>query len=248
MLFSGYNERSPRTSATSASVKPRSSGKLRLEGNFQAEGIAMTSKRPPVSFVGEHLALDFLNTIATPRGVRIEWLGDGNDLVDWLEQAGAIEAAAATGIRESGRGQLDEVARQARQFREWLRGFVAGRMGKPLRTTAPALAPLNELLAGDNSFQRIEAVGDGRRLLLRRVSRWESPGELLQPVAEAAADLICHQDFRLIRSCEGSACMLVFLDRTKSHARRWCSMAVCGNRAKAAAHRARRARNQERGS
>ena len=41
------------------------------------------------------------------------------------------------------------------------------------------------------------------------------------------------------RACAGAACTLVFLDGTRSHARRWCSMAVCGNRAKAAAHRAR---------
>jgi predicted RNA-binding Zn ribbon-like protein len=171
-------------------------------------------------------------------------LADGKDLVDWLEQARSMEVAVAARIRESGSGELDEVARQAREFREWLRGFVTARLGKPLRTTTAAVAPLNELLARDNSFQRVEVAGrdaeDGRRLLLRRVYRRENPGELLHPIAEAAADLICNQDFRLIRSCEGSACTLLFLDRTKAHARRWCSMTVCGNRAKAAAHRARR--------
>jgi predicted RNA-binding Zn ribbon-like protein len=205
----------------------------------------MTSNRPAAFFVGEHLALDFLNTTAAPRGAQVEWLADGNDLVDWLELARSIEAADAARISEFGSGALDEVARQAREFREWLRGFVTARLGKPLRATAAAVTPLNELLARDNRFQRVEAAGrdaeDGRRLLLRRVHRWENPGELLHPIAGAAADLICNQDFRLIRSCEGSACMLVFLDRTKAHARRWCSMAVCGNRAKAAAHRARRA-------
>jgi predicted RNA-binding Zn ribbon-like protein len=71
---------------------------------------------------------------------------------------------------------------------------------------------------------------------------------LLHPIAEAAAALICNRDFRLIRSCEGAVCTLVFLDRTKAHARRWCSMAVCGNRAKAAAHRAKRARHKETGA
>jgi predicted RNA-binding Zn ribbon-like protein len=219
--------------------------KATLNGSFRAEVIAMTANRPPPFFIGDHLALDFLNTSATPQGTLIEWLGDGNDLVSWLEQARAIEAAAAAKIRESGSDALDEVARQARQFRQWLRGFVTTRMAKPLRATIAAVGPLNELLARDNSFQRVEAAGrdpeDGRRLLLRRVRRWESPTELLDPIVEAAADLICNQDFRLIRSCEGSACMLLFLDRTKAHARRWCSMAVCGNRAKAAAHRARRA-------
>ena len=124
-------------------------------------------------------------------------------------------------------------------------------MGKPLRATAAAVAPLNELLARDKSFQRVEAAGhdaeDGRRLQLRRVRRWENPRELLDPIAGAAADLICDQDFRLIRSCKGSACLLVFLDRTKAHARRWCSMAVCGNRAKAARTGPEGPRNEERG-
>jgi predicted RNA-binding Zn ribbon-like protein len=200
--------------------------------------------RPPAFFVGEHLALDFLNTTATPRGTPIEWLGDGKDLVDWLERAGSIEPAAAARIRGSRGDALDEVAREAWEFRQWLREFVAARMGKPLRAPAAAVAPLNELLARDRSFPRVEAAGrdaeGGRALVLRRVRRWESPRELLQPIAEAAADLVCQQDFRLIRSCKGSACTLVFLDRTKAHTRRWCSMAICGNRAKAAAHRARR--------
>jgi predicted RNA-binding Zn ribbon-like protein len=204
---------------------------------------AITLNRQPAYFVGDHLALDFLNTLATPHGELIEWLGDGNDLVSWLEGAGAIEPAAAAWMRENRRDALDEVAGQARQFRQWLRGFVTARMGKPLRATAAALAPLNELLAGDNCFQRVEAAGrdteTGRRLMLRTVQRWENPRELLEPIARAAADLICNQDFRLIRSCEGTACVLLFLDRTKAHARRWCSMAACGNRAKAAAHRAR---------
>jgi predicted RNA-binding Zn ribbon-like protein len=204
----------------------------------------MTPNRPPAFFIGEHLALDFVNTTATPSGTRVEWLGDGKDLVDWLEQARLLEPAATAKVRGSGFDALDEVARQAREFRRWLRGFISSRKGKPLRATVASVSRLNELLAKDDSFQRVEAPGRGaknaRGLLLRRVRPWESPGELLQPIAEAAADLICNQDFRLIRSCEGSACTLVFLDRTKAHSRRWCSMAICGNRAKAAAHRARR--------
>ena len=82
-------------------------------------------------------------------------------------------------------------------------------------------------------------IGD-QPLRLRQVRPWDSPEELLHPIAEAAADLICTVDFRLIGACEGSACTLLFLDRTKAHGRRWCSMAVCGNRAKVAAHRARK--------
>jgi predicted RNA-binding Zn ribbon-like protein len=122
-------------------------------------------------------------------------------------------------------------------------------MGKPLRASTATLAPLNELLARDASFEQVQAggsdAGQPRPLRLRKVHRWENPTELLGPIAEAVADLICNQDFRLIRSCGGAGCILLFLDRTKAHGRRWCSMAVCGNRAKAAAHRARQATNEK---
>jgi predicted RNA-binding Zn ribbon-like protein len=93
----------------------------------------MTSNRPPAFFAGDHLALDFLNTIATPRDVPFEWLADGKDLIDWLQQAGMIGAEEAARFRESKRaGSLDEVARRAREFRDWLRGFVTRHLGKPL--------------------------------------------------------------------------------------------------------------------
>ena len=198
--------------------------------------------RPSPFFIGDHLALDFLNSIASPRDVPVEWLRDGWDLVDWLEQANVIALDVVARFRASkDQRALDAVAAKAREFRDWLRGFVTRHMGKPLTPgAAKALGPLNELLAGDASYPVVEAAGGEQALRLRRVRRWESPDELLHPVAEAAADLVCSVDFRLIRACEGSVCSLLFLDRTKAHGRRWCSMAVCGNRAKAAAHRARK--------
>lgn len=211
------------------------------------------SARPAPMFFGDHLAMDFLNSTATPSGMRVEWVRDGADLVDWLEGAGAIEAAVATKFRTEGglRQALDGVAKQARSLREWLRAFVVRHAGRELGADAlTELAPLNRLLALDDSYSQVEAGGEGmpdteeryrHPLRLRRVRRWTTPEQLLQPVAEAIGDLVCHADFRLIRACEGSACSLMFLDKTKAHARRWCSMALCGNRAKAAAHRTRAA-------
>jgi predicted RNA-binding Zn ribbon-like protein len=200
------------------------------------------SDRPPPFFVGDHLALDFLNTIATPKDVPVEWLRDGPDLIDWLERAQVIGTEVASRFRSSKDQQaLDAAAEKARAFRDWLRGFVTRHMGKPLGTSAAkVLEPLNALLAQDSSYPVIEATGGETALRLQRLRRWESPNELLHPIAEAAAALICSADFRLIRACEGHVCTLLFLDRTKAHGRRWCSMAVCGNRAKAAAHRARK--------
>jgi hypothetical protein len=93
--------------------------------------------RPPPFFIADHLALDFLNSIASPKGVPIEWLRDGRDLVDWLEQANVIapDVAARFGQSQDQRA-LERVAKMGREFRDWLRGFVTRHMGKPLTSGA----------------------------------------------------------------------------------------------------------------
>ncbi|WP_246856811.1 CGNR zinc finger domain-containing protein [Brenneria corticis] len=60
---------------------------------------------------------------------------------------------------------------------------------------------------------------------------------MLGPIAELAASLISEKSFELVRKCEHPECSLWFYDRTKAHRRRWCSMALCGNRAKVARFR-----------
>jgi len=214
------------------------------------------SQRGAPFFVGDHLALDFLNTVAAPKGEEVEWLANGEDLVGWLRQVGVIDAGVeavfsrgADPIRE-----LDLVAEQARALREWLRSFLNRHAGSAPDASALAdLEPLNRLLARDHAYSQVGAHRGGHdsgagchdhrgRLEFRRERRWTSPEQLLQPIAEAIVDLLCHGDFRMIRTCEGLSCELMFYDRTKGHARRWCSMTICGNRAKAAAHRARQRR------
>jgi len=196
---------------------------------------------PPAVLIGDHPAMDFLNTHATPGGLATEWLATGTELLRWLEQAKLMDAETAARFRadKAAAAQLDVVATGARALREWLRAFLRRRAGQPLPAAAEAeLGPLNLLLAGDRSYARVAGGAEG--LTLQRLRRWETPEDLLQPIAAAIADLVCHADFQRIRACEGHDCSLMFLDRTKAHARRWCSMALCGNRAKAAAHRARR--------
>jgi predicted RNA-binding Zn ribbon-like protein len=198
--------------------------------------------RGPAIFVGDALGLDFLNSIATPIDTAIDWIDDGEGLLDWLEQARLMPAEALAGIRAQALpGELDAVADQARSLREWFRGFVREHKGSPL---APqdlgALEPLNRLLERDEGFSRIVPhQKGGLPLELRFMRRWRSPEALLLPIGEALARLVCTEDFSHVKACEGPACTLLFADHTRGHARRWCSMAICGNRAKQAAHRHR---------
>ena len=200
-------------------------------------------QRLPAIFVGDALGLDFLNSIATPVDTPIDWIDDGDGLLNWLEQAQLVPADALTSVRmQALPGELDAVADQARSLREWFRGFVRRHKGRPLNAKCLAqLEPLNRLLERDESFHRIVAAprSEKRPLRFEAVRRWRTPEALLVPIGEALAQLVCTEDFSDVKACEGPACTLLFADHTRGRPRRWCSMALCGNRAKQAAHRHR---------
>ena len=199
--------------------------------------------RPPAIFIADSLGLDFLNSVATPLDTPVDWLGSGEGLLNWLAQAGLVPAEALDELKARAiAGDLDKVADQARALREWFRGFVRKHMGRPLPPSAlRELGPLNELLQRDETFIQISRhrQRDGDRFELHVMRRWQSPESLLLPIGEAMAKFVCEEDFASVRACEGHNCTLVFADHTRGRARRWCSMAVCGNRAKQAAHRSR---------
>jgi predicted RNA-binding Zn ribbon-like protein len=199
----------------------------------------MNEARPPPIFLADSAGLDFLNSIAHPGGVAVEWLTSGEDLLAWLEQADLVPADVAAALRKDAvPGELDAVAAQARALRAWFRGFVEAHEGRALSADdLPQLARLNQVLGRDESFGQIVAQGGG--LVTRTQRRWRSPDALLLPIAQTMAELVCADDFSRVKTCEGHGCTLMFIDRTRGNARRWCSMAVCGNRAKQAAHRER---------
>jgi len=212
----------------------------------------MAQHRPEPMFIADAPGLDFLNTVAAPWDDEIEWLGNGQDLLAWLVQAKLVPVPVADAMRaDTVPGEIDAVAARARALREWFRSFVTAHAGRPLGSKALAeLAPLNLLLERDEAYSSImaseacsepdDAFHDHASCLeLRWQRRWRSPETLLLPIGRAMASLVCETDFRVVKNCEGPTCTLLFLDSTRGPARRWCSMAICGNRAKQAAHRAR---------
>jgi predicted RNA-binding Zn ribbon-like protein len=197
----------------------------------------------PAVFIADSLGLDFLNSIATPVDTPVDWLDSGEGLLMWLAQAKLVPPDALNELKaRTMPGELDKAADQARALREWFRKFVRKYMGQPLPPRAlQELGPLNKLLQRDETFSQISRQHrrDGDRFELRVVRRWRSPESLLLPIAEALARFVCEEDFAMVKACEGHNCTLVFADHTRAQARRWCSMAICGNRAKQAAHRKR---------
>lgn len=198
--------------------------------------------RPAAMFIADSLGLDFLNSVATLVDVPVDWIDNGEGLIDWLAQAKLVPADELDALKENLLpGELDKIADEARALREWFRGFVHKHAGRPLTAAAlNELGPLNSLLQRDETFSQIEPAQDeSGGLSLRGKRRWRSPEALLLPVGEAMAKFICEENFADVKACKGHHCTMLFADHTRRHARRWCAMAVCGNRAKQAAHRDR---------
>lgn len=209
------------------------------------------TERPAAFFIADDTALDFLNTVAAPWGTEIEWLGHGEDLLSWLELSGLLDSSIANNFRaNTSTEKLDATATQARQLREWFRGIVKHYSTSSLdQPTVSELEPINRLLLQDSYFQQIDNISatdkpttNPLRLIQHR--QWNMPESLLAPIAAAMADLICNIGFSRLKNCEANNCPLWFHDVSKNHTRRWCTMSVCGNREKAAAHRAKKRREK----
>jgi len=197
----------------------------------------------PALFIADSVGLDFLNSVATPVDTPIDWLDDGEGLLSWLQQSKLVSDDVLDSIRARAiPGEIDRLAAQARSLREWFRTFVQTHKGHALKAADLSnLDSLNQLLRRDEAFNEIvvQESGEPSAFRLLKSRRWASPETLLIPIAESLAQLICQENFSYVKACEGPVCTLLFADHTRGHARRWCSMSMCGNRAKQAAHRHR---------
>jgi len=179
--------------------------------------------------LGDHLALDLLNTEARVGAQYVDFWQAGADVARWLARCG-IDVGQA-GDQAANDALLDE-ARQLRAIARELVGLrKRGQRGDPER--------LNRYLAAMQSAPSLAWGDDGPVLARQRPA--PSPQQALGQVAESLADLLVTGQFDYVRQCEHPDCVLWFYDRTKSHRRRWCSMALCGNRHKAAEFRKRKA-------
>lgn len=190
--------------------------------------VAFMSSEISPPFIAGNLALDFINTLFGTASHQHECLDDDSSVVQWLDQAGVL-----TEDIESPPTGLLQLARALREDMRML--VISAKDGRAANTDL-----VNRVLERGRPIERIEwqpAKGVFEKQQYRRNLEGES---LLQPVALALARLLTEESLQLVKECEACDCVLLFHDQTKSHRRRWCSMAACGNRMKAAAYRARR--------
>lgn len=180
-------------------------------------------------FLADNLALDFINTEYGVDDRHQDSLTDDKDVESWLELAGILRLS--TGQKKPA-GLLDI----ALELRKCLRAVVSAAInGVPVDVSV-----INQMLEAGRPISRLEWDDEVRAFRVATQQRDMSPASLLAPVAESLVGLVTGDKFEFVRQCEAQDCELLFHDLTKSHRRRWCSMATCGNRMKVAAFRSRK--------
>lgn len=188
--------------------------------------------------IGDHPALDFLNSVFTPLDEPVDLLRDGPALANWLATSGAVRPGVAADAAAWTPQQLQRAASEARALRDWFRELVfRWSVGGARSVRATDLEQINALLAKGRLQQTLVRAADGLALHTERAI--DAPSALLGELAAACADLLATHRAEQVRKCENPTCTLWFADTKRGPRRRWCSMAVCGNRMKVAAHRAR---------
>lgn len=189
------------------------------------------------------LAFEFLNTRELEQGVLVDRLTSAEDALDWIVGQGLVHDVAASSERArltSDPARAERVLENVRAVRDALREIADA----VTESRAPDVAAVRMV----NSALRARPVDE--LVVIDGVVRL-SHGHAEDPFAEALARLaepiveeISEGHPERLRVCANDTCRWVFFDSSRSGRRRWCDMTTCGNRAKAARHRARQKEQQ----
>lgn len=183
---------------------------------------------------GGDLSLDLVNTLGNRPADRVqELIPQAPDLFSWARQAGLLTRKQEEGLRkeaESHPRASESVRQRAVQLRECL--FQLFSSVADGRETAPeVMKEWNQYLKESLNHYETVRAGDGLIWTLR--TDLQGFDTVLWPIVHAAIQLLTGPQAARIRRCASDSCDWLFLDSSKRGNRRWCDMAVCGNRAKA---------------
>ena len=180
--------------------------------------------------LGGRLAVDFANAPSYPGMPAREpsW----EELVAFLEASGVVSqerGANLLALPDSDPQSAEKILSRAIRLREGLRKAFAAMVRKE-RVIAEWIAPINEILRITEGHDELTPDGSGWKLEF--MAREGGLDWLLAAVARSAAEIITEGSQERLRMCANPSCSLYFFDSSRTHRRRWCSMAICGNRRK----------------
>lgn len=171
----------------------------------------------------------FVNTIDLEDGP--EELSDPAHLTSWLSGHGLLA--------EGDSAEPDDL-KHALALREALRGMIGANSGGAVYPLD--VATLNEAAAASRLRARFGPDGKAR-LEPAEAGVTGALGRIVAATFAAMAE----EDWTHLKLCGSPACRWAFFDRSRNHSSRWCTMASCGNRAKAKRFRQQRRVEQVQG-
>jgi predicted RNA-binding Zn ribbon-like protein len=190
--------------------------------------VLMPFPAPPLPLLGGRLSLDFVNAI--PQNTELSW----ERLIHFLESTNVISSergAQLLCLPQSDPQAAEALLLKARRFGSALRKVFAAMVRKQ-RMAGDWIEPVNEILRITEGHD--ELVGNDGVWRIEFIAREGGLDWLLAAVARSAAEIIAEGSRARLRHCANPNCGLFFYDNSRTRRRRWCSMAVCGNRSKVA--------------
>lgn len=179
------------------------------------------------------VALALVNTERRSKRSIVDLLPTPEALEAWLLELGLFSATRFLPKSPSDRRIL---LTEALNLRREIRALFAATSQRKV-VPASTLHAVDRALRASHRTARFVSEDDTVRLL--EVDSADSPLALVAHFARSAAELVTKGDPDRLRECAAPDCPLWFYDESKGGRRRWCSMARCGNRTKAARHRSR---------
>lgn len=179
--------------------------------------------------LGGRLAADFVN--ATPPNTELSW----ERLIHFLESTDIVSkerGAQLLNLPQSDPQAANALLTKAQRLSRALRRVFTAMVRKQ-RMAGEWIEPVNEILRITEGHD--ELVGQDGVWKIEFVAREGGLDWLLAAVARSGAEIIAEGASARLRMCANALCGLFFYDDSRTRRRRWCSMAVCGNRSKVAA-------------
>jgi predicted RNA-binding Zn ribbon-like protein len=189
----------------------------------------MLSSATPIKLLGGRLSVDFVN--ATPSNAELSW----ERLILFLEATQIVSAgrgAQLLALPQSDPQAAEALLIKAQRLASALRKAFAAMLRK--HKIAPEwIEPMNGILRITEGHD--ELAFENGEWRMEFIAREGGLDWLLAAVARSSAEVIAEGPGTRLRLCANPHCGLFFCDNSRTHQRRWCSMAVCGNRSKVAA-------------
>jgi len=196
---------------------------------LRARGDGLKAAAGAPKLIAGRLALDFANLI--PVAHDLSW----TEFVDFLVDSrvvGKERGMRLESLESNEPGAVDAVLLKILRLRECVRAiFSAVEEGRDFPKSW--VAPINEILRVTEGHDEV-MLHEGR-WRLEFIGRESGLEWLLAAIARSAAELIVEGQSAPVKRCSNAGCRLFFYDDSRTRRRRWCSMAVCGNRHKVAA-------------